>query len=161
MTVLAHSSISKHLEHFWNKQLWFHKTLVKLVTDVTRVHGWCEWGDTFYTVRSCYNAVNFLENPHKRHPIARLLWRGNGCLLCTASNYKIYRLSMDCHTVSSTPVSVQIRVPKPRYDAKPSTRVVGSRDPHEYWVRWHSLGKKYLILFYSTCLLKFCRGCHI
>ena len=29
-----------------------------------------------------YNAVNFLLNHHKRHPIARPLWRGMGCRLC-------------------------------------------------------------------------------
>ena len=33
-----------------------------------------------YTVRCWYNAVNFLLNPHKRHPIARLLRRAMGCL---------------------------------------------------------------------------------
>ena len=32
-------------------------------------------------VRCRYNAVNFLTNIHKRHPIARPLGRGNGCLL--------------------------------------------------------------------------------
>ena len=25
-----------------------------------------------YTVWCCYNVINFLQNPHKRHPIARL-----------------------------------------------------------------------------------------
>ena len=33
------------------------------------------------TVWCCYNAVNFLTNIHKRHPIAHLLGRGMGCLL--------------------------------------------------------------------------------
>ena len=33
------------------------------------------------TVRCRYNAVNFLTNIHKRHPIARPLGRGMGCLL--------------------------------------------------------------------------------
>ena len=33
-----------------------------------------------HTARCCYNAVNFLENPHKRHPIARPLGRGMGRL---------------------------------------------------------------------------------
>ena len=34
-------------------------------------------GDTHYTVRCRHNSVNFLVNPHKRHPISRplgLLW---------------------------------------------------------------------------------------
>ena len=34
-----------------------------------------------YTVRCLYNVVNFFINIHKRHPIARLLGRGMGCLL--------------------------------------------------------------------------------
>ena len=33
------------------------------------------------TVRCRYNAVNFLPNPHKRHPIARPWGRDMGCLL--------------------------------------------------------------------------------
>ena len=34
-----------------------------------------------YTVRCRYNAVNFITNIHKRHPMARPLGRGMGCLL--------------------------------------------------------------------------------
>ena len=34
-----------------------------------------------YTVQCRYNAVNFLENPHNRHPISRPWGRGMGCLL--------------------------------------------------------------------------------
>ena len=34
-----------------------------------------------YTARCRYNAVNFLTNIHKRHPIARPLGRGMGCFL--------------------------------------------------------------------------------
>ena len=34
-----------------------------------------------YTVQCHYNAVNFLQNPLKRHPIARPLGWGMGCLL--------------------------------------------------------------------------------
>ena len=34
-----------------------------------------------YTVRCRYNAVNFLQNPHNRHPIARPWGWGMGCLL--------------------------------------------------------------------------------
>ena len=42
------------------------------------------------------------------------------------------------------------RVPIPGYEAKkPRTRVVGSRDPYEYWVRWHSLAN-IRNLYYST-----------
>ena len=33
------------------------------------------------TVRCCYNAVNFLTNINKRHPIAHPLGRAMGCLL--------------------------------------------------------------------------------
>ena len=41
------------------------------------------WGKhvSRHTVRCCYNAVNFLQNHHKRHPIARPLGRDMGCLL--------------------------------------------------------------------------------
>ena len=34
-----------------------------------------------YTVRCRYNAVNFLQNPHNRHPIAHPSGRDMGCLL--------------------------------------------------------------------------------
>ena len=34
-----------------------------------------------HTVRCRYNAVNFITNVHKRHPMARPLGRGMGCLL--------------------------------------------------------------------------------
>ena len=33
-----------------------------------------------YTVRCRSNAVDFLQNPHNRHPIARPWGRGTGCL---------------------------------------------------------------------------------
>ena len=35
----------------------------------------------FGTVRCHYNAVNFLQNPHKRHPIARPFGRDMACIL--------------------------------------------------------------------------------
>ena len=38
-------------------------------------------GNQTYTVWCRYNAVNFLTNIHKRHPIARPSGRGKGCLL--------------------------------------------------------------------------------
>ena len=44
------------------------------------------------TVRCRYNAVNFLINIHKRHPIARPLGRGMGCL-CGSSMWIIFCLS--------------------------------------------------------------------
>ena len=34
-----------------------------------------------YTVRCCYSVVSFLHNSHKRHPIARPLEQGMGCVL--------------------------------------------------------------------------------
>ena len=39
------------------------------------------------TVWCSYNAVNFLQNHHKRHPIVRPLERGMGCLLCIQTLY--------------------------------------------------------------------------
>ena len=38
-------------------------------------------GTLLSTVRCRYNAVNFITNIHKRHPMARPLGRGMGCLL--------------------------------------------------------------------------------
>ena len=46
------------------------------------------------------------------------------------------------------------RVPKPMYESKPRTRMVGSRDPYEYWGRWHSFGKTYLIYIIAQVLWK-------
>ena len=51
------------------------------------------------TVQCCYNVVNFLENPHKRHPIARPLGRGMGCLVGWHS---------DLYYASVTPVTYVI-----------------------------------------------------
>ena len=39
------------------------------------------WVILLHTVRCRYNAVNFITNIHKRHPMARPLGRGMGCLL--------------------------------------------------------------------------------
>ena len=47
------------------------------------------------------------------------------------------------------------RVPKPGHEAKPSNRVVGSRDPYEYWGRWHSFGNAYLICIIEQVLENF------
>ena len=41
-----------------------------------------------------YNAVSFLENPHKRHPIAHPLGRGMGCLLWVHT--LIYVMARNC-----------------------------------------------------------------
>ena len=40
------------------------------------------WCPLTYTMQCRYNAVSFLTNTHKRHPVARPLGRGMGCLLC-------------------------------------------------------------------------------
>ena len=65
----------------------------------------------------------------------------------------LYRSSMGYHTVSLAPAWVS-RVPKLGYEVKPSTRVVGSQDPYEYWGRWHSFGKTYLICIIAQLLKK-------
>ena len=48
---------------------------IKIVTEIQEknIHDKC-------TVRCRYNAVNFLHNPHDRHPIARPWGRAMGCL---------------------------------------------------------------------------------
>ena len=48
----------------------------------------------YCTVRCRYNAVNFLQNSHNRHPIPRPWGRGMGCLLWVWS--LIYILLLDC-----------------------------------------------------------------
>ena len=50
-----------------------------------------------YTVRCCYNAVNFLLNSHNRHPIAHPWGRGMGCLLWVWSLIYILLLSSQYH----------------------------------------------------------------
>ena len=40
-----------------------------------------QWPETHTYMWVRYNAVNFLANPHKRHPIARPLGWGTGCPL--------------------------------------------------------------------------------
>ena len=51
------------------------------------VHWWlantvgCHYNRVQYTVLCRYYAVNFLQNIHRRHPIARPWGRGMGCLL--------------------------------------------------------------------------------
>ena len=42
----------------------------------------------------CYNAVNFLTNIHKRHPLARPLGWGKGCLLWIRHLFDILQLLM-------------------------------------------------------------------
>ena len=48
------------------------------------------------TVRYRYNAVNFLSNPNKRHPIARPWGRVMGCLLWFWSLIYVLLLSSQC-----------------------------------------------------------------
>ena len=43
------------------------------------------WGQS--RVWWCYNAINFIPNPHSRHPIARPWGRGMGCLLWVNSDF--------------------------------------------------------------------------
>ena len=46
---------------------------------------WCKepgLEDFLLQCGAVYNAVNFLQNIHETHPIARLSGRGMGCLLC-------------------------------------------------------------------------------
>ena len=45
------------------------------------VHRFCR-SVIYDKVPRCYDAVNFLQNPHKRHPIPRPLGRVMGRLLC-------------------------------------------------------------------------------
>ena len=45
-----------------------------------------------------YNRVNFLHNPHNRHPIARPWGRGVGCLLWGVSLMHVLPLSSQCRT---------------------------------------------------------------
>ena len=49
------------------------------VTSCSHIFSYC--GHHQHTVQCRYNAVNFLENINKRHPMARPLGRGMGCLL--------------------------------------------------------------------------------
>ena len=53
-----------------------NKPRTKLQLPIVHVNSPCQ-----YTVRCRYNAVNFLTNIHKRHPITRPLGRDMGCLL--------------------------------------------------------------------------------
>ena len=49
-----------------------------------------------------------------------------------------------CPSMSTDPGSLN--------SAAPRTRVVGSRNPYEYWGRWHSFGKTYLICIIAQVL---------
>ena len=49
-----------------------------------------------YTVRCRSNAVNFLQNLHKKHPIARPLGRAMGCVLCFQILIYILPQSLEC-----------------------------------------------------------------
>ena len=50
-----------------------------------------------HTVRCRYNAVNFLQNSHNRHYIARPWGWGMGCLLWVWSLTYVLLLSLQCH----------------------------------------------------------------
>ena len=52
----------------------------------------------------------------------------------------LHRLSMGCHTVS--PAQIWVRIPGPTTRVRGEAE--GSRDPYEYWGRWHNFGKTYL-----------------
>ena len=64
-----------------------------------------------------------------------------GLSVCTYS--LVCRSGMSCHTMPSAQVWVQ----NPGL-AKPRTRVVGSREPYEYWGSGHRFGKTY-----SNCIV--------
>ena len=56
----------------------------KIKLDRNKIRQWLQIFTSFhdtYTAWCCYNPVNFLKNPHKRHPIARLWGQAMGCLL--------------------------------------------------------------------------------
>ena len=54
---------------FWWSRAPVHQAISKTVNTIQ------------YTVQWHYNMVNFIPNPHKRHPIARLWGWAMGCLL--------------------------------------------------------------------------------
>ena len=53
--------------------------------------------DSWHTVWCRYDAVNFLQNSHNRHPIARPWGRGMGCLLWVWSLIYVLLLPLQCH----------------------------------------------------------------
>ena len=58
----------------------------------------CNQSPTYWwnPVRCCYNAVSLLQNPHKRHSIARPWGRGMGCLLWFQNLIHFLPLSSQC-----------------------------------------------------------------
>ena len=83
------TTLSSWVVHKWNKKTYplnkMHaETRINGKTDATM---WTACKQTpmrtkmsINTVECCYNVDNFLKNIHKRHPIARPLGRGMGCL---------------------------------------------------------------------------------
>ena len=72
----------------WNIWMYFNPlslAIFVIVSDHNFQMQFCYWYQNHLseanTVRCRYNAVNFLTNTHKRHPIARPLGRGMGCIL--------------------------------------------------------------------------------
>ena len=60
---------------------------------------WWIWH--YCTVRCRYNPVDFLQNPHKRHLIARPLGRGMGCLfLVLTLKYVVIRFNVRLYAIS-------------------------------------------------------------
>ena len=66
---------------------WFLKRTVMTKSRTSKI-----WN----TVQRRYNAVNFLPNPHKIHPIARPLGRGMVCNLCFDTLIYILLQSTQC-----------------------------------------------------------------
>ena len=51
--------------------------------NILKIATWVCLNQIWKTMQCCYNVVNFLQTPHKIHPIAYLLGRDMRCLLCT------------------------------------------------------------------------------
>ena len=70
---------------------------------VPRVCANCETPkEVGYLVRCRYNAVNFLQNIHERHPIARPAGRGMGCFLCQGFSFWLIFSPIFCNDVYNT-----------------------------------------------------------
>ena len=63
--------VVKNESHFLSDACKCHKTLFTIIIPAGNQD----------TMQRCYNVVNFLPNPHKRHPIARPWGWAMGCLL--------------------------------------------------------------------------------
>ena len=110
--VWTHNGITTHIclhtEHVWNKKLWqwpisswICGAYPKNHAHILHFYVFCyrlTLGD-FTTMWCCYNTVNFLQNPPKRHPTAHPCGWGMGCILwdqtelCSAVLYVIQQKS--------------------------------------------------------------------